>query len=221
MATNEVLVDALPYIDMGYDETGIREAVLQMIEEETRRYKATKNYLEHLPPLNLQQFETDLLKVEFERLQNRQPMDMLNMKRYELPSPSAGKMTDVSSWNECVDNSLAQLEHQSIRITNLELTNKYGAEYWKTYNSVLLQIMQNSHKHLQELRKQIQEVNWQRKSSQITAGEELKRLETEWVSLVSKNYDIERTCTELEIQIKRLEERSNTISTEEQQQTDK
>jgi hypothetical protein len=28
-----------------------------MVEEETRRYRPTKNYLEHLPPLNLTAFE--------------------------------------------------------------------------------------------------------------------------------------------------------------------
>ena len=28
-----------------------------MVEEETRRYRPTKNYLEHLPPLNLSAFE--------------------------------------------------------------------------------------------------------------------------------------------------------------------
>lgn len=35
--------------------------------------------------------------------------------RYELPQPSAGKMTDISAWTECVDNSQAQLEHQALR----------------------------------------------------------------------------------------------------------
>ena len=35
--------------------------------------------------------------------------------RYELPQPSAGKMTDVSAWMECVENSQAQLEHQALR----------------------------------------------------------------------------------------------------------
>lgn len=35
--------------------------------------------------------------------------------RYELPQPSAGKMTDISAWTDCVDNSQAQLEHQALR----------------------------------------------------------------------------------------------------------
>jgi len=57
---SDILVDALPYIDMGYDEPGVREAVLQMVEEETRRYKPTKNYLENLSQLNLSLFEVFL-----------------------------------------------------------------------------------------------------------------------------------------------------------------
>ena len=53
------------------------------------------------------------------------------MKRYELPTPPAGKMTDIQAWNECVENSMAQLEHQKTRILNLELMLEYGGESWK------------------------------------------------------------------------------------------
>ena len=74
------------------------------------------------------------MKAEFDRVASRQPMDTLSMKRYELPTPPAGKMTDVAAWNECVDNSMAQLEHQRTRITNLELMSEYGCESWKVMN---------------------------------------------------------------------------------------
>ena len=74
----EVYLDALPYIDQGYDEPGVRESVspdenwavivfgfyimrtnntlnailqaMQLVEEETRRYRPSKNYLEFLQP---------------------------------------------------------------------------------------------------------------------------------------------------------------------------
>lgn len=73
------------------------------------------------------------MKSEFERIQNRAPMEMLNMKRfsafiliptfhslalsyrYELPGPPAGKLTDLTAWTEAVENSSAQLEHQATR----------------------------------------------------------------------------------------------------------
>lgn len=55
------------------------------------------------------------MKNEYERIHNGQPMDMLNMKRYELPGPPAGKQTDVTAWQDAVDNSKAQLEHLDVR----------------------------------------------------------------------------------------------------------
>ncbi|KAK2191398.1 hypothetical protein NP493_53g08080 [Ridgeia piscesae] len=201
----EVVVDALPYFDQGYDEPGVREAALALVEEETRRYRPTKNYLDILQPANYAAFETEIMKTEFERLQARLPMDMLSMKRYELPQPSGGRMNDVSAWNECVDNSRAQLEHQALRITNLELMSQYGPEAWKMYNNQLVHMMEAAQKQLADLRKQIQEINWQRKNEQTAAGGKLKQLEENWVSLVSKNYEIERACVELENELDEMQ----------------
>ena len=110
-----------------------------MVEEETRRYRPTKNYLENVLPATtlMTAFETPLMKAEFDRVASRSPMDTLSMKRYELPTPPAAKLSDVAAWNECVDNSMAQLEHQRTRITNLELMSEFGTEAWKIYNKVL------------------------------------------------------------------------------------
>jgi len=196
--TGEVVVDALPYIDHGYDEPGVREAALAMVEEETRRYRPTKNYLDHLPALNLNSYETDLMKAEFERLASRQPMDTLSMKRYELPTPPPGKMTDIQAWTECVDNSMAQLEHQRTRIMNLDLMLDYGAESWKQYNEVLQDMLNRVQGQLADVKKSIQEVNWSRKNQQTLVGDRLKQLETNWVGLVSKNYEIEQAVLNME-----------------------
>ncbi|XP_034235461.1 pre-mRNA-splicing factor SPF27 [Thrips palmi] len=201
----EVIVDALPYIDQGYDEAGVREAALAMVDEETRRYRPTKNYLEHLAPLNTTLFETDMMKSEWERMQQRQPMDVLSMKRYELPPPPAGKMTDIAAWTECVENSQAQLEHQATRIANLELMLDYGCEAWKSYLELLVASVSQAQKNLMALRKDIQEINWERKNAQMKGGEKLRELESTWVGLVSKNYDIEQACVTIEEDIVRLQ----------------
>uniref|UniRef100_A0A0A9X2Y5 Pre-mRNA-splicing factor SPF27 n=1 Tax=Lygus hesperus TaxID=30085 RepID=A0A0A9X2Y5_LYGHE len=198
MAGEVAVVDALPYIDQGYDEPGVREGALALVDEETRRYRPTKNYLEHLPQINLHAFETELMKNEFERLQQRLPMDTLSMKRYELPPPPAAKMSDLSAWNECVENSMAQLEHQATRICNLELMLEFGCEAWRSYIELLMRCLTMAQKQLQAIRKEIQEINWQRKHSQTKAGEKLGKLESLWEELVKKNYEIEQACIELE-----------------------
>jgi hypothetical protein len=47
-------------------------------------------------------------------------------------------------------------------------------------------------------RREIQDINWSRKSCQVSAGDVLRRLEQSWVGLISKNYEIEQACLELE-----------------------
>lgn len=59
-----------------------------------------------------------------------------------------------------------------------------------------------------DLRKKIQEINWQRKNEQTQSGTKLRELETSWVGLVSKNYEIERACVELEKEVADMEERN-------------
>ena len=51
---------------------------------------------------------------------------------------------------------------------------------------------------MKDLKKDIQEVNWSRKNKQTQVGEKLKNLETQWVGLVSKNYEIEQAIVQLE-----------------------
>ncbi|CAK9301115.1 unnamed protein product [Gordionus sp. m RMFG-2023] len=206
--TNEVIVDALPYIDQGFDDLRIREIALSLVEEETKRYKPTKNYLEHLPQLNLNDFETDIMKNEFARIANHNPMEMMNMRRYELPTPPPGKLTDITAWNEAVENSMAQLEHQATRISNLELMGEYGSIAWKNYNKILNIMVEELKKQLIKIKKKTQEVNWQRKNDQINVGRQLQELESSWVGLVSKNYEIERAIVELEKEIKQVQDKS-------------
>jgi hypothetical protein len=89
--TSEVLVDALPYIDQGFDEPGIREAALAMVEEENKRYRPTKNYLEHLPQLNLSAFETDLMKkVSFGLQMNNLFTILISGVRETVPKTAHG-----------------------------------------------------------------------------------------------------------------------------------
>lgn len=213
----EVVVDALPYIDQGYDDPGVRESALAMVEEECRRYRPTKNYLDHLPPLSTNSFETPMMTYEFERIQNRLPMETLSMKRYELPPPPAGKMSEVSAWQEAIENSMAQLEHQAIRAMNLELMLEYGCEAWKAYLEIFTALQAKAQAKLQDIKKEIQDVNWQRKVAQTQAGEKLRSLEAHWVMLVSKNYEIEQECAEIQKQIDILEIKLGVKKQEEQE----
>jgi pre-mRNA-splicing factor SPF27 len=172
-----------------------------MVDEECRRYKPSKNYLDHLPPLNTGLFETDLIRNEFQRIEGGVRMETMNTKRYELPTPPSGKLGEIQAWQECVDNSFAQLEHQSIRYLNLELLQKYGIEAWKSGLEVLISLNAKAQKELLYLKKEIQDVNWRRKNKQLQTGDKLNQLNNQWVSLVSCNFEIESAIKQLEVQI--------------------
>ncbi|KAM5161257.1 pre-mRNA-splicing factor SPF27 isoform 2-T2 [Callospermophilus lateralis] len=187
LVAGEVVVDALPYFDQGYEAPGVREAAAALVEEETRRYRPTKNYLSYLTAPDYSAFETDIMRNEFERLAARQPIELLSMKRYELPAPSSGQKNDITAWQECVNNSMAQLEHQAVRIENLELMSQHGCNAWKVYNENLVHMIEHAQKELQKL---------------------------SWVSLVSKNYEIERTIVQLENEIFQIKQQNGEANKE-------
>uniref|UniRef100_A0A1I8F759 Pre-mRNA-splicing factor SPF27 n=1 Tax=Macrostomum lignano TaxID=282301 RepID=A0A1I8F759_9PLAT len=82
-------------------KAGVREAALGMVEEEMRRYRPTKNY-----------FGTP---AAIESSSVLRPIYC-----GELKTPANWPPDDVQSWRDSVDNSRAQLEHQSVRIENLQ-----------------------------------------------------------------------------------------------------
>ncbi|XP_062505083.1 pre-mRNA-splicing factor SPF27-like [Corticium candelabrum] len=198
----EVSLDALPYFDQGYEEPGVREEAAALVDEETRRYRPTRNYLEYLPAVPEDAFLSPVLRAEYDRMMSRLPMELLSMKRYELPPPPAGQKNDLKAWADSINNSSAQLQHQATRIMNLEVMARFGANAYRVHNEFLQRMVEQEQRQLQSLRMQIQEINWQRKSEQTKAGAEIQQLESTWFALVSKNFEIERAIAELEGQIR-------------------
>ena len=63
---------------------------------------------------------------------------------------------------------------------------------------------EKAQKQLKDLKKDVQEVNWARKNQQGMVGDRLKQLESHWVGLVSKNYEIEQALAKMESEISNL-----------------
>ena len=68
------------------------------------------------------------------------------------------------------------------RIQNLELLQEYGSTVWKSTNEILVKMLEAAQNQLQDIRKRIQDINWQRKNEQIEAGTKMKNLEDRSVS---------------------------------------
>uniref|UniRef100_A0A8C5NQR3 Pre-mRNA-splicing factor SPF27 n=1 Tax=Junco hyemalis TaxID=40217 RepID=A0A8C5NQR3_JUNHY len=126
-----------------------------------------------------------------------QPLELFSMKRFELPAPSSGQVNDITAYQECVNNSMAQ--RSAMRIENLKLMSQHGCNAWTLYKERLVHMIEHALEELQKLRKNIQDLNWQRKNVQLTAGAKLQEMESAWVSLVSKNHEIAIVQLENEI----------------------
>jgi hypothetical protein len=74
----------------------------------------------------------------------------------------------------------------------------------QVYNEILANMAENAQKQLKDLKKDVQEVNWARKNQQGMVGDRLKQLESHWVGLVSKNYEIEQALAKMEGEIANL-----------------
>ena len=92
---------------------------------------------------------------------------------------------------------------------NLDLMLEYGGESWKVYNEVLQEMLNKTQTQLADVKKNIQEINWSRKNQQTQVGEKLKQLESNWVGLVSKNYEIEQAIINMEYEYSVLKSRND------------
>ncbi|XP_026820001.1 pre-mRNA-splicing factor SPF27-like [Rhopalosiphum maidis] len=202
---SEINVDALPCIDQGYDDSSILEVAISMVEDEKRNYRPSKNYLEHLPALNISVFETEMMRAEFDRLERHLPVKIMNMKRYELLPPPAGQLADMSAWNDCLENSMAQLKNQATRITNLRLMTDYDIDAWESYLEVIIKCITALQTQVTKLKKLIKKINFQQLNVQLQITEQSRELKANWVALVNKYYEIELACANLEKQIRTYE----------------
>ncbi|CAI2347645.1 unnamed protein product [Caenorhabditis sp. 36 PRJEB53466] len=203
----QVLVDALPYLDTDYNESD-RQMAMKLVEHECKTFRPTKNYLTHLPVPDYDAFLTPCMLKEMERMKKKEEMPKLDMSRCELPPPSAVKGVDRKLWAKVLRNAKAQNEHLLMRQINLELMDEYAAESYLQRNKTMDSLLSLAEKELKKTREAVMEVHANRKAAQMKAGETVKQLEHSWVNMVTNNYKMELANRQMEhdnaVQIKKL-----------------
>eukprot|EP00200_Dunaliella_tertiolecta_P003457 CAMPEP_0202339624 /NCGR_PEP_ID=MMETSP1126-20121109/1407_1 /ASSEMBLY_ACC=CAM_ASM_000457 /TAXON_ID=3047 /ORGANISM="Dunaliella tertiolecta, Strain CCMP1320" /LENGTH=305 /DNA_ID=CAMNT_0048930203 /DNA_START=757 /DNA_END=1674 /DNA_ORIENTATION=+ len=216
--TSTQLVDALPYVDGLNPQTRLQ--VDALIEEEARRgTKRPADFLHEMGPGPSLKFdEHPLLAAEYERVKAKQPMKPLDTSRYRLDTPVASKQNDPGSWRSSLDNAHAQLEHQYLRILNLDLLLKYGDKTWRAQTQLSEATQKQAEEELQATKKRITELNQERKLSQLAAGAELRKLYDEYFQAVKKNLDIDNACEKLQDEVDRMRARLEVHERQQQQE---
>ena len=132
-------IDALPYTDVLPE--GWRPDVDQLVQEEMRRMQ--KRPIDYLGAMG-RAFEIDgggcpLLQKEFERVQKGGAggMPAPDTARYDLNPPPKSKRGDEDAWYAAVRNAHSSMEHQTLRVQNLELAAKFAPNAWRAHNASL------------------------------------------------------------------------------------
>ncbi|KAJ1372934.1 hypothetical protein KIN20_035246 [Parelaphostrongylus tenuis] len=188
---DQVLVDALPYLDTEYNDAD-RQTALRLIDQECKIFRPTKNYLKHLPVPDFDVFLTPCMLKEQARMSKKQEMSKLDMSRCELPCPSGtSRAGDKVQWRKAIKNAKAQNEHLVTRQINLELMEEYAAESYLRRNRELEQLCTEAERELRRTKEQVMEIHARRKMAQLDAGRQLRELEGSWVAMVTNNYRME------------------------------
>jgi pre-mRNA-splicing factor SPF27 len=198
---DEHLIDSLPYIDAVPSDLDVNA----MIEEEMKNSDMKpSDYLKRLPPVPVPFEGHAMLKAELERVKRKEPMKPLDSARYLLLDPESLMKHDPSEWKKSLNNAQAQLEHQSTRISNLELMMKLGAQNWRAQCQMSEAAVASLEAELSRVKTLIQKINVDRKLQQAAAGSELRKAEQEYYELLVKNNEIEMASDRLESQLHQL-----------------
>jgi len=171
-----------------------------------------KDYLNHLPPLELNFDNCPLIKEEWKRMEETNSYQLLpfDLSKYTVSKPKENKLKDVNDWQKSISNAKTQLEHQYLRLENIELMKNYGANKWILYVQQLEENKKRLEQILSKYKENIRKVNRVRKTEQTKAGKKLEIFENQYKETLRSNLELYKTCAYLEQDIERLEEINKT-----------
>ena len=181
-------MDALPYVDGQLESPGMRAVVRQLVEEEKRRFRPSRDYLAGLP--TVAPSARPAVRAEMDRLAAGQPSVKLDTTRYQVLDPPAHKLKKTEAWREAALNACAQLEHQRLSRVNLEFAVHHAPKAWRLANAASTVLVERTGKQAAAVEERSRAVNRKRKAEQLAAGRKMRALDGEWFDLTVKNREL-------------------------------
>ncbi|MBW0510742.1 hypothetical protein O181_050457 [Austropuccinia psidii MF-1] len=161
---------------------------------------------DHLPRRNLRR---QLLDRSDPVYQSNGASDTLDTQRFNIPYPD--DHTKLEDWQKALSNAKSQLEHQRLRLLNLNLIGKYGANHWRLSNFLIEKEISKLDKVVEIYKSEIDNLNRRRKANQTDVGDKLTDLAQKWQNLISTNISIEITNLNLKFEVETLRQEANNL----------
>ena len=197
-------IDALPYADQLPPDW--REMAERLVQEEMRRMtKRPKDYLAEMKPAReINTSQCPLVGKELARVAAKEALPPPDVSRYRLDPPPEEQRDDPNAWLAAADNAHAQLEHQAVRIANLELAVKFAPNAWRAHNASIDAAILLYNRDVKALHHNVAQLNMKRKLQQTAAHREITKLETEWFEVCAKCIEIDAATQVLELRLAAL-----------------
>jgi len=195
------MVDALPYIDTQLGQTEVAQQVKALIEEEMGRFEP-RDYLASLPQPELPLLSSEHMQAMFARVEAGQPMTGIDVSKYKVEAPQGNNSQDHGAWRKAAENIHMQLEYNRLRMSNLELLERWGNKAWIAHSYTVRACESILANDAGELRAVREEVNKKRKLDQVSCGNELRKLSLELEQYQRDNTEVERALHDVEAEVR-------------------
>lgn len=198
------LVDALPYIDTQLGQSEVAQQVKGLIEEEMSHFEAA-DYLASMPAPELPLLsEVTAIQQEMVRIEAGKAMSGIDSARYKVEPPQGNMAEDHAAWKKAAESVQMQLEYNRLRLTNLEMLERWGNKAWIAHSFTVRACERVLANEAATLRAAREEVNKKRKLDQVSCGNELRRLALELEQWQRDNAEVELALHGVEANVSRL-----------------
>jgi pre-mRNA-splicing factor SPF27 len=137
-----------------------------------------------------------LIIQELERIAAKQPLNAIDLSRYEAQEPSSlpsgtKNAADRTKLREALARAYTSYSYLTSQQQNLKLLDQWGKNAWLMGNWQLENELKELEKELGETKRQIDVLNIGRKEQQDAVNDELKGMEETWKKGVGRTLETE------------------------------
>ncbi|KAI1773442.1 Pre-mRNA-splicing factor SPF27 [Hypoxylon cercidicola] len=188
--------ESLPYVDP--EPTAAERAAAESLIAQEQGLSTPDPQPVAVAPANF----SPLITGELERIGAKQPLDAIDLARYEADaassSPSSSSLpSDPSALRAALSRAYAAATYLSGRRAHLQLLDAYGKNAWLVGNWQLEAELRGLERELEEARREVDLVNIRRRRAQDDAAGEIRGLDGAWRRGVGKVLETEVATEEL------------------------